>query len=269
MSRELDRAVKALKAGNKAQARKMLSAILKKDKQNEMAWLWMSQTMSEREKKKQCFERVLAINPNNEHAQRAMAKLEGRRPPPPKKKQPTNPYLVETDEKKAKAKVIGVVSFLLAGLFFVGGLVAFGFGIADMQAFTLESASAEIVSWEVVATETRATLNVEYTYEVEGQMFERTQRVRAADEAEANALAAEYGIDSFLPLPPQVYYEAGSPETAEFQSIEAGRFDNMFTGGILMFVALICVWMGLALKGKNNTAEAVVQKPVATAAAAS
>lgn len=267
MSRELDKAVKVLKKGDKAQARKMLSAILKKEPQNEMAWLWMSQTMNDPQKKRQCFDKVLAINPENEHAQRAIAKLEGRRPPPKKKVKPKNPYEVNTAETQAKAKIIGKVGFLLSGLFAIGGLIALVIGLFDAREFTLESASAEVISWEVVPTGSRANLNIEYTYEVGGETYERKQRVRAESEEAANELASEFGLSGMLPLPPSVYYEAGMPETAEFQSIPADRYDNLYVGAGLLFLALVCVWTGMALKPKEEAQAKKAPAPKAAAAA--
>jgi hypothetical protein len=45
------------------------------DPKNEQAWLWLSGFVDTAEKRRQCFERVLALNPDNEVARWGLAKL--------------------------------------------------------------------------------------------------------------------------------------------------------------------------------------------------
>jgi len=67
--------IAALKAGDIAKARELLSKVVIDEPINEVAWLWLSGAMTEDLEKRQCLERVLAINPNNTAAQRGLALL--------------------------------------------------------------------------------------------------------------------------------------------------------------------------------------------------
>ncbi|MCB0033218.1 MAG: hypothetical protein KDE51_04335 [Anaerolineales bacterium] len=265
MSRDMQKAIKAIKAGDMESGRKLLSTILKKDRNNEEAWLWMSRTMSEPQKKRQCIERVLSINPNNEVALRIIDRMDGRTAPPPTaapaqpqttkqqaptpRKMPPPPSYVPqvTPQQQAKTRIIGIVAFLFAGLFLIGGLVAVGYGIVDANSFTLEKATAEVISWEIVETGSRANVNVDYSYEVDGELYERSQRIKAADLTEAQAIVDQYGLDGYLP--PSVYYEVGAPQAAEFTDVPPGLYDNLYVGGALIGVAVISAWLGIGLRG--------------------
>jgi tetratricopeptide (TPR) repeat protein len=51
-----------------AEGRKLLTQALRLDPNNEMAWVWLSRTVTDSEKKLQCLDRALSINPENEQA---------------------------------------------------------------------------------------------------------------------------------------------------------------------------------------------------------
>jgi tetratricopeptide (TPR) repeat protein len=51
-----------------AEARKLLTQCLRLDPNHEMAWVWLSRTVSDTDKKMQCLDRALTINPDNEQA---------------------------------------------------------------------------------------------------------------------------------------------------------------------------------------------------------
>src|SRR3954469_608325 len=55
--------------------RDLLMQSLKLEPKNEMAWLWLSRTMAEPQKKMQCLERALKLNQNNEQTKALMSKL--------------------------------------------------------------------------------------------------------------------------------------------------------------------------------------------------
>ncbi len=55
--------------------RDLLMQSLKIEPKNEMAWLWLSRTMAEPEKKIQCLERALKLNPTNEQTKALISKL--------------------------------------------------------------------------------------------------------------------------------------------------------------------------------------------------
>ena len=75
MTAELKQAITLIRSGDKAGGGQILAKILKVDPQNELAWLWLSQTVTTRKQQQDCLEKVLAINPNNNAAHKALAKI--------------------------------------------------------------------------------------------------------------------------------------------------------------------------------------------------
>jgi tetratricopeptide (TPR) repeat protein len=70
----LQKGIAAAKAGDKDQAREILQDILTQDPKNEEAWWWLASVL---EKKDAiiCLKNILKINPSNQKAQAALAKL--------------------------------------------------------------------------------------------------------------------------------------------------------------------------------------------------
>ncbi|MBN1876716.1 MAG: tetratricopeptide repeat protein [Anaerolineae bacterium] len=62
---ELQDAINAIAKGDKEKARSLLYAILKEDRNNESAWLLMSQVIDDQQKKLECINRALSINPRS------------------------------------------------------------------------------------------------------------------------------------------------------------------------------------------------------------
>ena len=75
LENQISQAVQAIKAKDFHTARKILAALLKQNPKDEQAWLFLAVCVEEPQQKRDCLQRVLAINPHNEHALRAMAKL--------------------------------------------------------------------------------------------------------------------------------------------------------------------------------------------------
>lgn len=71
----LEEAIAAIKAGDVDTGRELLANVLQVDYDNEKAWLWLSSVVESKERRRQCLERVLEINPNNQAAKRGLAKL--------------------------------------------------------------------------------------------------------------------------------------------------------------------------------------------------
>lgn len=69
--------IDAYKAGNKEEAVKLLSDAIRENGQDENAWLYLGAAIDDPVRKRQAFERVLSINPNNERAKNALARLSG------------------------------------------------------------------------------------------------------------------------------------------------------------------------------------------------
>ncbi len=64
------------KAGNKETAKRLLAEIVKKNPQNEMAWLWLSLCVGSIDQKEYCLSKALSINPTNQNAKKALEKLQ-------------------------------------------------------------------------------------------------------------------------------------------------------------------------------------------------
>ena len=71
----LEKGIAALKAGQKAEARRLLAQVVQQDKNDETAWLWLSGAVETDEQRAYCLKRVLAINPKNESAKKGLQSL--------------------------------------------------------------------------------------------------------------------------------------------------------------------------------------------------
>jgi hypothetical protein len=72
----LQRGIAALRGGDNLQARQLLGQAIRQDPGNEQAWLWLSGAMETTQDKLMCLNKVLAINPDHEGAQRGIAALQ-------------------------------------------------------------------------------------------------------------------------------------------------------------------------------------------------
>jgi len=63
-------------SGNKTGALQIFLEVLKREPNNEIAWLWLAACVDKPEQKRDCFHKVLSINPSNLNAQKALAELE-------------------------------------------------------------------------------------------------------------------------------------------------------------------------------------------------
>jgi hypothetical protein len=68
--------IDAYKAGNKDEAVQLLMQAVRENAQDENAWLYLGAAIDDPTRKRQAFQKVLAINPNNEKAQNALARLD-------------------------------------------------------------------------------------------------------------------------------------------------------------------------------------------------
>ena len=88
---KVKKAVASYKAGRKSEARELLMEIVDADDKNEQGWLYLSLVVDSKQEQQICLENVLAINPNNKQARKALEVLNkklGAPPPPPP---PTTP----------------------------------------------------------------------------------------------------------------------------------------------------------------------------------
>lgn len=70
-------AIDAIKAGDKELGQQLLIEVLEHDEDFEGAWLWMTRCVSDPEVERECFDRVLVLNPNNVHAIRGLQRMDG------------------------------------------------------------------------------------------------------------------------------------------------------------------------------------------------
>jgi hypothetical protein len=68
----------ALTEGDKARAQELLLKVVERDENIEEAWLWLSGAVDDLEDQRTALENVLALNPNNTHAQYGLAVLDGK-----------------------------------------------------------------------------------------------------------------------------------------------------------------------------------------------
>jgi len=68
-------AIRAYKAGQKAEAHALLLKATELDQMHEQAWMWLSAVVDTPEDQRICLENVIYINPDNENARRGLALL--------------------------------------------------------------------------------------------------------------------------------------------------------------------------------------------------
>jgi hypothetical protein len=70
--------IEAAREGDRQKARDLLEKVVELEENNEKGWLWLASVMDSDEERRICFANVLQINPDNERAQKEMAKIESR-----------------------------------------------------------------------------------------------------------------------------------------------------------------------------------------------
>jgi hypothetical protein len=72
---ELQQAIDAIKAGNREKGQAILTSVLKREPQNEVAWQWLSVCQRSDDKKIYCLQQALIINPSNDRTKQTLEKL--------------------------------------------------------------------------------------------------------------------------------------------------------------------------------------------------
>lgn len=67
--------IEAVKTGQRVKAKELLIEIVEEDEENEQAWLWLSSVVDTDADKQICLENMLTLNPQNQSAQKRLAKL--------------------------------------------------------------------------------------------------------------------------------------------------------------------------------------------------
>jgi hypothetical protein len=78
MSDQLDYVYKLIKAGNRADARQLLTEVLTSDPENDRAWVLMAAAVETHDLRQECLEEALKFNPENQTAIKALASLKRR-----------------------------------------------------------------------------------------------------------------------------------------------------------------------------------------------
>ncbi len=71
----LKMAIKAAQTGNKRPARLMFEQVLKQDKDNERAMMWLAKLSDSKAERRQWLQRVLNVNPNNDTARETLKRM--------------------------------------------------------------------------------------------------------------------------------------------------------------------------------------------------
>lgn len=72
MDQLLARGIAAARAGDKEKARRILTEVLRQDRRNEQAWLWLSATADSPRESLICLRQALSINPKNPHTREGL-----------------------------------------------------------------------------------------------------------------------------------------------------------------------------------------------------
>lgn len=77
MTQLLLRGVRAARAGQKQRAREALEKVLRADRSNEIAWIYLASVVDTNKERRVCLQQVLKINPGNARAQDALNSIVG------------------------------------------------------------------------------------------------------------------------------------------------------------------------------------------------
>ncbi len=87
LQRQLAEGIAAIRAGDRARGRELLLAVVAADERVEPAWLWLAAAVEDPADRLTALENALALNPHNQPAREALAKLQLElglpQPPPP------------------------------------------------------------------------------------------------------------------------------------------------------------------------------------------
>jgi len=105
----LQQGITAFKAGNREEARKIFSAVVKQNPENSRAWGWMYNASSDDKERIYCVKQMLRIDPKNKQANKLYKELTASKPVPRSKGIALKPIII-----------IGSALFCLVSLCFVG-----------------------------------------------------------------------------------------------------------------------------------------------------
>jgi uncharacterized membrane protein len=98
VTNKLQRAILLIRSGDKREGGRLLAEVLQADPQNETAWFWMSGIVTTDQRRIDCLQRVVQINPENHVAREALVSLRGKQTSPPESAPATRLPAEETGE---------------------------------------------------------------------------------------------------------------------------------------------------------------------------
>lgn len=131
----LDDAASAIKRGDIETGKTGLRWVFEREPDNVLAWLWMSRCTENADEKLECFNRVLAIDPNNKHALEGIRKFGGNQTQEESRVSPPAPSVEpkDQDSTKPKSRTIGCVSLLVLGVVVLGLWILIRPGVFTVQ----------------------------------------------------------------------------------------------------------------------------------------
>jgi hypothetical protein len=87
-SQDLNRAIQLARAGDKKTARHILLKVVQEQPSNEMAWIWLADTMPDDARRIATLKQCLKLIPNSQVARKALQVLESAQKPPPTVEKP-------------------------------------------------------------------------------------------------------------------------------------------------------------------------------------
>lgn len=171
MEQTLREAISSIKSGNKTLGRQLLIRVLEDDDKNETAWLWLTQCLPSAEQKRECFNRVLEINPNNQHAKdglKRLSTLSNIKTPP--SVAPKSSYS-KTSQKKSNASGIIILLILAIILACFCGLLATGLLVSEDESTGASPIRASIMCENIIESQLVAPSTAEFASYNEQQIW--------------------------------------------------------------------------------------------------
>lgn len=113
----IKQAISQAKAGNKAQAKKMLAQVVKQEPQNARAWYLLSYVVDNKEQAVFCINKVLEVVPGNEQAQGRLQELRGEKVEAPRSQAPRKQKLPVSKTRPKNKLVKGIIFTSLSVIF--------------------------------------------------------------------------------------------------------------------------------------------------------
>jgi hypothetical protein len=117
----LQQAIAAIQVGDRLAGQSLLVQLIETEPRNETAWLWLAAVIDSADRKRQCYQRVLAINPHNEVAMKGLSHLEALQSPASPTSRVSDHATAETGKSPTKMwlPLIGCLGLLVVGMFAV------------------------------------------------------------------------------------------------------------------------------------------------------